>query len=299
MSAIDYIIIVVYLSAVVGVGLYMQRRAKSGIDAYFLGDRSLPWWALGASGMTSNMDVSGTMINTALVFALGVSGFFVEIRGGVTLIMAFLMIFMGKWNRRAQVMTLAEWMQFRFGKSREGDIARVIAAISSIIMVVAMITYFAIGSGKFIGEFLGIPDFWGLSSEFWAASLMITLAMIYTVASGLYGVVWTDVFQGFLVFGIIIYVIFLAMKMHVPPDVFDVSLPLRDGGFMTMQTNFKEWSSIVPNWKLNIPSESSYSIFNLLGIAIIFYLFKTTIEGSGGLSLEEKNRRLDLIISGK
>ena len=282
MSAIDYFIIVVYLGAVVGVGVYMQRRAKSGIDAYFLGDRSLPWWALGASGMTSNMDVSGTMINTALVFALGVSGFFIEIRGGVTLIMAFLMIFMGKWNRRAQVMTLAEWMQFRFGKGREGDIARIIAAIASIIMVIAMITYFAIGSGKFIGEFLGIPDFLGLSSEFWAASLMIVLAMIYTVASGLYGVVWTDVFQGFLIFGVIIYVVAMAMKVHVPPDVFDVSMPLRDGGFMTMHTNFHDWSSIIPKWRLHIPSESSYSIFSLLGIAILFYLFKTTIEGSGG-----------------
>ena len=282
MSPIDYVIVVVYLTAVVGVGLYMQRRAKTGIDAYFLGDRTLPWWALGASGMTSNMDVSGTMINTALVFALGVSGFFVEIRGGVTLIMAFLMIFMGKWNRRAQVMTLAEWMQFRFGKGREGDIARVIAAISSIIMVVAMITYFAIGSGKFIGEFLGIPDFLGLSSEFWAASLMIVLAMIYTVASGLYGVVWTDVFQGFLVFGIIIYVVATAMSMHTPPEVFDVSMPLRDGGFMSVPTSFKEWTSIIPKWKLDIPAESSYSIFNLLGIAILFYLFKTTIEGSGG-----------------
>jgi len=282
MSPIDYVIVVVYLTAVVGVGLYMQRRAKTGIDAYFLGDRTLPWWALGASGMTSNMDVSGTMINTALVFALGVSGFFVEIRGGVTLIMAFLMIFMGKWNRRAQVMTLAEWMQFRFGKGREGDIARVIAAISSIIMVVAMITYFAIGSGKFIGEFLGIPDFLGLSSEFWAASLMIVLAMLYTVASGLYGVVWTDVFQGFLVFGIIIYVVATAMSMHTPPEVFDVSMPLRDGGFMSVPTSFKEWTSIIPKWKLDIPAESSYSIFNLLGIAILFYLFKTTIEGSGG-----------------
>ena len=282
MSPIDYVIVVVYLTAVVGVGLYMQRRAKTGIDAYFLGDRTLPWWALGASGMTSNMDVSGTMINTALVFALGVSGFFVEIRGGVTLIMAFLMIFMGKWNRRAQVMTLAEWMQFRFGKGREGDIARVIAAISSIIMVVAMITYFAIGSGKFIGEFLGIPDFLGLSSEFWAASLMIVLAMLYTVASGLYGVVWTDVFQGFLVFGIIIYVVAMAMSMHTPPEVFDVSMPLRDGGFMSVPTSFKEWTSIIPKWKLDIPAESSYSIFNLLGIAILFYLFKTTIEGSGG-----------------
>jgi Na+/proline symporter len=282
MTAIDYAITIVYLSAIVFIGVYMQRRAKAGIDSYFLGDRSLPWWALGASGMTSNMDVSGTMINTALIFALGVSGFFVEIRGGVTLIMAFLMIFMGKWNRRAQVMTLAEWMQFRFGKGREGDIARVIAAISSIIMVIAMITYFAIGSGKFIGEFLGIPSFLGLSSEFWASTLMIVLAMIYTVASGLYGVVWTDVFQGFLIFGTIIYVVILAMTNFTPPEAFEVSMPLKDGGFMAVQTSFTDWSSIWPKWKLDIPAESSYSIFSLLGIAIIFYLFKTTIEGSGG-----------------
>ncbi|MBN1482163.1 sodium:solute symporter [candidate division KSB1 bacterium] len=282
MTAIDYVITITYLAAIVFIGVYMQRRAKAGIDSYFLGDRSLPWWALGASGMTSNMDVSGTMINTALLFALGVSGFFIEIRGGVTLIMAFLMIFMGKWNRRAQVMTLAEWMQFRFGKGREGDIARFIAAISSIIMVIAMITYFAIGSGKFIGEFLGIPDFFGLSSEFWAATLMIVLAMIYTVASGLYGVVWTDVFQGFLIFGTIIYVVVLAMSNHTPPETFQVSLPLKEGGYMAMSTSFKDWSSIIPKWQLTIPAESSYSIFNLLGIAIIFYLFKTTIEGSGG-----------------
>lgn len=282
MTAIDYVITVVYLSAIVLIGVYMQRRAQKGIDSYFLGDRTLPWWALGASGMTSNMDVSGTMINTALVFALGVSGFFIEIRGGVTLIMAFLMIFMGKWNRRAEVMTLAEWMRFRFGPGREGDVARIIAAFSSIIMVIAMITYFAIGSGKFIGEFLGIPDFLGLSSEFWAATLMIVLAMIYTVASGLYGVVWTDVFQGFLIFGTIVFVVVMAMVNYTPPETFEVSMPLKDGGYMAMQTSFHEWTSIIPKWQLDLPSESAYSIFNLLGIAIIFYLFKTTIEGSGG-----------------
>jgi len=282
MALVDYIIVVAYLVAVVLIGVVVQKRAKTGIDAYFLGERSLPWWALGASGMASNTDVSGTMLNTALIFALGVSGFFVEIRGGVTLIMAFLMIFMGKWNRRAQVMTLAEWMQIRFGKTREGDLARIIAAISSIIMVIAMITYFAIGSGKFIGEFLGIPSFWGFSSEFWAATLMIVLAMIYTVTSGLYGVVWTDVFQGALIFGMIFSVVVIAMTQFTPPENFMVSLPLRDGGFTTMPMNFKEWSSFVPKWHLDIPAESSYSIYNLLGIAILFYLFKTVIEGSGG-----------------
>ena len=271
----DYVIIVVYLTAMVVIGLLLQKKASSGIDSYFLGNRKLPWWVLGASGMASNLDVSGTMINTAWIFALGAAGFFIEIRGGVTLILAFLMIFMGKWNRRSQVMTLAEWMAFRFGKDREGDIARIIAAISSILVTIAMVTYFAVGSGIFIGEILGIP-------AFWASLIMIVLAMIYTVASGLYGVVWTDVFQSLLIFATIIYVIVLSLtKVHLP-DVFSISVPMRDGTFQAIQTTKEAWSSIVPRWELDFSPECAYSIYNLFGIAILFYLIKVTIEGMGG-----------------
>ncbi|MDZ7331620.1 MAG: sodium:solute symporter [candidate division KSB1 bacterium] len=284
MHLLDYLIVAVYLVAMVVVGLVLQRRASAGIDSYFLGNRKLPWWVLGVSGMASNLDVSGTMINTAWIFALGAAGFFIEIRGGVTLIMAFLMIFMGKWNRRAEVMTLAEWMSFRFGKGKEGDIARLIAAISSILVTIAMITYFAVGSGKFIGEFLGIPSFAGLSSEFWAATLMIVLAMIYTVASGLYGVVWTDLFQSLLIFITIIYICVMAMTRFPLPESFSVSVPMRvpENTFQTISTTRETWTSVIPPWKLDFDPNCAYSIYNLFGIAIIFYLIKVIIEGSGG-----------------
>jgi SSS family solute:Na+ symporter len=179
---------------------------------------------------------------------------------------------------------LAEWMHFRFGKDKQGDAARLIAAFSIILVTIAMITYFAIGSGKFIGEFLGIPSFWGLSSEFWAATLMIVLAMIYTVASGLYGVVWTDVFQGILIFGTVIYICILAFTSFSLPEAFQVSVPLRDGGFLPIQTTREAWTSMIPSWTLDMPAESTYSIYNLFGIAILFYLIKVTIEGSGGTS---------------
>ncbi|MFQ5603112.1 MAG: sodium:solute symporter [bacterium] len=284
MTFFDYSIVILYIAAMVFVGLIMQKRASKGIDSYFLGGRTLPWWVLGASGMASNLDVSGTMINTAFIFAMGASGFFVEIRGGVTLIMAFLMIFQGKWNRRAQVMTQAEWMRFRFGSGTEGNAARLIAVLSNILTTIAMVTYFAVGSGKFIGEFLGIPAFAGLSSQFWAATLMIVLAMIYTVASGLYGVVWTDVFQGLLIFGTIIYICVMAFTKIVLPESFLVSVPLREGGFQAIQTTKEAWTSILPSWNLHFDAASTYSIYNMFGIAILFYLIKVTIEGSGGTS---------------
>ena len=275
MDTIDLIIIIVYLLAIVCVGLYFQKKASRGIDSYFLGNRKLPWWVLGASGMASNTDIAGTMINTAFIYALGTKGFFIEIRGGVTLIMAFLMVFMGKWNRRSQVMTQAEWMHFRFGTGKEGDTARIIAALSSIIMTIAMVTYFIIGAGKFVGEFLGIEPIF-------ASLIMVVLGMIYTVASGLYGVVWTDVFQGVFIFGVILYISNMAMSMVNLPEEFLVSVPMVDGSFTAIKTTLAEWTRITPPSEMDMPSGSTFEIYNLFGIAIMFYLFKVTLEGSSG-----------------
>ena len=275
METIDIIIVIVYLFAIVLVGLLAQKKASEGIDSFFLGNRKLPWWVLGASGMASNTDIAGTMINTAFIYALGTKGFFIEIRGGVTLIMAFLMVFMGKWNRRSQVMTQAEWMHFRFGKGFEGDLARVIAAIASIIMTIAMVTYFIIGAGKFVGEFLSLEPIY-------ASLLMVVLAMIYTVASGLYGVVWTDVFQGIFIFFVIMYISIMAMTTVDLPDEFFISVPMIDGTFSQIKTSLSEWTRISPPAEMNMPEGSTFEIYNLFGIAIMFYLFKVTLEGASG-----------------
>ena len=275
MSTVDLIIVIIYLLAIVIIGLLMQKKASQGIDSYFLGNRKLPWWVLGASGMASNTDIAGTMINTAFIYALGTKGFFIEIRGGVTLIMAFLMVFMGKWNRRSQVMTQAEWMHFRFGTGKEGDFARIISAIAAIVMTVAMVTYFVIGAGKFVGEFLGIEPIY-------ASLLMVVLAMTYTVASGLYGVVWTDVFQGVFIFGVILYITGTAMSIVNLPQEFFVSVPMVDGSFTAIKTTLAEWSRIIPPNEMNMPEGSTFAIYNLFGIAIMFYLFKVTLEGASG-----------------
>jgi len=282
MSLIDILIIIFYLVIITAIGFYFERRASTGIDSYFLGNRKIPWWALGASGMASNFDVSGTMINVALIYAFGAVGFFVEMRGGLVLIMAFLMIFMGKWNRRAKVMTLSEWMTFRFGNGIQGKSARIISAISTLIITIAIVSYFAVGAGKFIGDVLSIPNYFGFSSEFWASALIITLTTLYTVASGLQGVVWTDVIQGVLIFVMIIIVCSIALFSAELPNTFSISVPLKDGGFLPIETTKDIWTSILPNWELNFPENSSYSIYNLFGIALIFYLIKVIIEGSAG-----------------
>lgn len=270
MEIIDYIVIIIYLVFILVFGFFLQRKASTGIESYFLGNRNLPWWVLGASGMASNTDLAGTMILTALVYALGTKGFFIEIRGGIVLYLACLMTFIGKWNRRAQVMTVAEWMQLRFGMGREGNIARIISAVSNIIFAIASISYFAVGGGKFLGNFLGMDDRI-------AGILLILLALIYTAISGFYGVVLTDIFQGILIFVAILYICFLAFQTVNLPDTFSISIP----GTEQLQTwNLAEWSSLTPPITIDLPGD--YSIFNLFGGVMLFYTFKVFLEGAAG-----------------
>lgn len=273
MGIIDYSIIIVYLLILIGIGIYLQKRASKSTESFFLGDKNMPWWALGASGMASNLDVSGTMIIAALIYALGVQGFFIEIRGGVVLILAFFMIFMGKWNRRAEVMTTAEWMEFRFGKGKQGEAARVLAAIAQLIFAIWAITYFIQGAGIFLSEILGIsPDL--------AAILMISLCAFYAALSGLYGVVYTEVFQGGLILFVIIYVVSHVMINITLPETFVVSVPMSDGQFQQITQNLKDWSNFLPRWEMNVPGE--YSQYNLIGLATIMYIFRSSIDGMSG-----------------
>ena len=272
LQLVDYLIIAVYLISIIVFGIYLERKASAGIDSYFLGNRNMPWWVLGASGMASNTDLAGTMIISALIYAVGAKGFFIEIRGGVVLIMAILMIFMGKWNRRAHVMTLAEWMRFRFGEGKEGNTARVISAIANLMFAVGAMSFFTVAGGKFLGQFLGIND--NLASI-----ALVSLALVYTAASGFYGVVWTDVFQGVLIFIALIYVCVLALQTATIPETFSVSIPVGDV-FELKEWNFSDWSSITPSLTLDLPGD--YSAFNLFGGVIFFYLIKECMAGIGG-----------------
>ncbi|HOP49742.1 MAG TPA: sodium:solute symporter [Ignavibacteriales bacterium] len=272
MHFVDYAIVVFYLVSVVVLGFYFQKKASKSIDAYFLGENGLPWWALGASGMASNVDLSGTMILAALIYSLGVVGYYIEIRGGIVLIMSFFMIFMGKWNRRSGCMTVAEWMKFRFGDGKQGRYARIISAVANITFAIGSISYFAIGGGKFFSEFFNLDEQTG-------TIILISITTLYTVASGLYGVVWTDVYQGFLILIGVVSVVFIALTTVNLPENFTVSVP-NNRSYDVVNVNYYEWSSIFPKFELNLPGD--YAIFNLLGVVVVIYLFKTFMEGFGG-----------------
>ncbi len=257
LHSLDVAVVVSYLVALVIAGVWLAKRAGESSEHYFLGGRKLPWWALGASGMSSNLDVAGTMTIVTLLTVFGVQGFFIEMRGGVVLPIAVFLAFMGKWHQRSRVMTTAEWMTLRFGGGAGGRAARATAALTYVVLTVAMIVFFLSAGGKFLAEFLPF-------TPTQCAVGMASLAFGYTLVGGLYGVIWTDVFQAFLIGGAAVYVSVVAAG-QVSPELLAAWPGAELNNFFPMIGGHEGLSAYEPFW-----------------FFLLIWAFKGVLEGLGG-----------------
>jgi len=265
LAGVDGVIIIGFLVLVLVVGYMLAKTASKGLDDYFLGGKKIPWWILGASTATSNFDMSGTMIIVAVVFALGYKGFLVEMRGGVGFSLAFLMVFLGKWLRRSRVMTSAEWMKLRFGTDKQGNVAHILSAAANVLFSLMMIVYFSKGAGKFLTQFIPLP-------EIVCTSVMVGVGLTYTLMSGLYGVVFTDVVQMILLIFTAIYItvhgFFMRPNVEMPANLMALDLEIPKGAGGSLLANDPS------TWE---------PIFSMFGLAVLLWMFRSMLEGMGGV----------------
>ena len=59
------------------VGFLAERRARGGLQDYFLGGNQMPWWVLSMSNATTMFDVSGTMWLVSLLYVYGLKSVFI------------------------------------------------------------------------------------------------------------------------------------------------------------------------------------------------------------------------------
>lgn len=116
-------------------GVFMNKKASGSLEDYFLGGRRLPWWMLGFSGMAGWVNITGTMVIIAFLYMLGPRGLYIEIRGGLGLILVFMLLWTGKWHRRSQCLTSGEWMIFRFGEGAGAKLSRLATVAAAMFWV--------------------------------------------------------------------------------------------------------------------------------------------------------------------
>lgn len=264
LGATDLIIIASYFLLTLVLGVVMTRRASRNLDEYYLGGRSLPWYLLGMAGMVNWFDLTGTMIITSFLYLLGPRGLFIEFRGGVALILPFMMAFTAKWHRRSGCMTAAEWMTYRFGQNRAAEWMRLITAIMWVVLSIGMLAYLIRGTTLFMGQILPYPPML-------VTAILIGICAIYTMLSGFYGVVLTDLVQGLIIIAASFLIGFIAW--HATPDLATL------GAVAERVTGNAFWTSSVPSVHTTMPQ--GYEMYESLLMFALFYLLRNIIGGLG------------------
>lgn len=264
LNSFDYAIIVVYACVLIGMTVYLKKFASASLENYLVGGRSLPWWMLGASGMASYLDVAGTMVIVSFLYMLGPRGLFIEFRGGAVLVLVLMMLWTGKWHRRSGCLTGAEWMIYRFGDGPGGRFAQLAKAIASIIWVVGMLAYLIKAIGLFMSMLLPF-------SPMQCAVALLSVAAIYTMFSGFYGVVFTDLLQSIIIVAAVVLVSYLAMS-EVPDAQTMQELATR-------VTGNADWSSATPQW--HTPMPKGYEQYQALITFAGLYLLRNLFFGMG------------------
>src|SRR3954470_10158596 len=104
-------------------GFIVERKARGGIENYFLGGHQMPWWILSMSNAASMFDISGTMWLVSLLFVYGLKSVYIPWLWPV-FNQIFLMVYLSPWMRRSAALTGGQWIALRFGSGRGAEAAR-------------------------------------------------------------------------------------------------------------------------------------------------------------------------------
>lgn len=182
---VDYVIIVIYFAAVLGIGLMARRQASDAIG-FFLSGRSLPAWVTGLAFISANLgavEIMGMSANGAELGIPTVHYFWV----GAIPAMLFLGVVMMPFYYGSKVRSVPEFMRKRFGTG-----AHLVNSLSFALaqLLIAGINLYLLGS--IIHALLGWPQWLTLVSS-------AAIVLVYITVGGLSAAIYNEVLQFFVI----------------------------------------------------------------------------------------------------
>lgn len=201
MNPIDITIIVLYLLAMPVLGVVLGRGQKSASD-YFVGERSLPWWAVCFSVVATETSTLTVISTPGLVWGSGMT--FLSLAFGYVIGRVLIAVFLLPRYFRGNFVSAYEYLGQRFGGTLQGT--------ASITFVITRLL--AEGVRLFAGAIpiQAILSGFGIHTEYWHIVVSLTLlTLIYTYVGGIRAVVWVDVIQLTLYIGGAVAAVFVLM----------------------------------------------------------------------------------------
>jgi SSS family solute:Na+ symporter len=191
-SALDWVVFAVYAVVIMSMGLFISRNKKGETKTaqdYFLANKSLTWWAIGASLIAANISAEQFIGMSGSGYALGIGIACYEWIAAASMIIIakyFIPIFIEK-----KIYTMPQFLAQRYSQG----VSTAFAIFWLLIYVFVNLTSVIYMGSLAMEKILGIPMMYGIIG-------LALFSGIYSIYGGLKAVAWTDVVQVvFLILG--------------------------------------------------------------------------------------------------
>lgn len=188
LGPVDWVFVVLYLLVIAGVSIWSIKKSKESPSDYFLANRNLGWFVIGASILASNVGsehivgLAGTAAKTGVVMG------HYELHSWIVLVLGWVFV---PFYMRSMVYTMPEFLEKRFNAKARWLLS--IIQLLAYVITKASVTIFA--GALVFNSFLGV-DFWT------GAIILVVVTGVYTIFGGLHAVMYTEAIQAIvLLFG--------------------------------------------------------------------------------------------------
>ena len=259
MTTLDWLIIALYFSGLLGLAWWVIRKGKDTADDYFLAGRNLGWWIIGASIFASNIGSEHLVGLAGSGATSGVAMAHYELHAWCLLVLGWVMV---PFYIRSRVFTMPEFLERRFSPTARW----VLSLISLVAYVLTKIAVGIFAGGVVFGTLL--PEMQlqigGITLDsFWIGSvLVIVLTGLYTILGGMRAVAYTEALQTFiLIVGSVLLTLFGLSKLGgwselrsvLGSDMFNLWKPLIPAGMEGTWAPVKEVGRIAWYFNGNYP----------------------------------------------
>jgi len=185
LAPVDLAIIAMYFLAVLGIGFYLKRFAKSGED-FFLAGREMTAWIAGLSFVAANLGSLELMGWAAAAYQYGILATHWYWVGAIPA-MLFLGVVMMPFYYISKTHSVPGYLQLRFGEP-----SRALSAVSFAFMTVLMSGINMYSMALVMKVVLG----WDIHFSIWVSSITVA---VYVALGGLLSAIFNEVLQFVLI----------------------------------------------------------------------------------------------------
>jgi solute:Na+ symporter, SSS family len=188
MHAADWIVLALYIVAMVSIGVWANRR-QTDTEAYFVGNRSIRWWAAGLSIIATSFSAASILGVPGYAYATDMWYLQYQL-GDILAAIIVVVLFIPFFHSIKGLTTAYEYLEVRFDTK-----TRLLGSTLFVLTVLLRAGTLLFGAALLFSAVAPTDLIPGLNSVEEAVVIFGMIAIAYTVMGGISAVIWTDVIQ--------------------------------------------------------------------------------------------------------